>query len=112
LSFNVVVIVFGCVLVIYVVLGFAMAILASQMMALLQDNEIAARLEKQSKPRVRWYGVHSIMGYHPLNPRLWFDIVMAPDLPQHALNKQRQMRVVFAAETAAFICLGALVLAF
>lgn len=101
---------FGSVMLLYVILGFSMAILTSQMMVILQGDETGARLEKQSKPRVRWYGVLSMMGYHPLNPRLWFEIVRASDLPTDALNKQRQMRLVFAALIAAFATLGILMI--
>lgn len=78
---------FGSVMLLYVILGFAMSILTSQMMVILQGDEAGARLEKQSKPRVRWYGILSMMGYHPLNPRLWFEIVRASDLPTDALRE-------------------------
>ena len=100
---------FGCAILVYVVSGFAMAILTSQIMALLQGSEVAARLEEQSKPKVRWYGLQSMMGYHPLNPRVWFDIVRASDLPTHVRDKQRQMQVALAALIFAFLSSGAII---
>jgi hypothetical protein len=105
-----VLIAFGSLMLLYVILGFAMAILTSQMMVILQGDEAGARLEKQSKPRVRWYGILSMMGYHPLNPSLWFEIVRASDLPSNALKKQREMRIVFAALIAALATLGILMI--
>lgn len=100
---------FGCAMLIYVVLAFALAILASQMMALLQGDEEGARLERQAAPTLRWYGVQSMMGYHPLNPRLWFDIVRASNLPERARNKQWQIRFVFVALIVAIVVLLAFV---
>jgi hypothetical protein len=102
---------FGCAVLVYVILGFAMAILTSQMMALLQGDDAGARLETQSQPTLRWWGVQSMMGYHPLNPRIWFEIVRARDLPARARKKQREMRIAFAALIASFVILGVLLVA-
>lgn len=101
---------FGSVMLLYTILGFAMAILTSQMMAILQCHETGARLEEQSRPGVRWHGILSILGYHPRNPHLWLEIVRASDLPIHALKKQRELRIVFAGLIVAFATLGGLIL--
>lgn len=101
---------FGSLMLLYIILAFAMSILTSQMMVILQGHEAGVRLEAQSKPRVRWYGILSMMGYNPLNPYLWFEVVRASDLPAGALKKQGEMRIVFIGLIVTMAIFGGLLL--
>ena len=89
-------------------LAFAMAILASQVMVVVQGREVGVRVEYCARAKLQWFGGQSMLGYHPLNPRLWFKIVRARDLPWNAENKQRLMRILFGALIIAVLVLGGL----
>ncbi len=89
-------------------LAFAMAVLASQVMVVVQGKEAGARLEYGARAKLRGPGVQSILLYHPLNPHLWFEIVRARDLPWEAENKQRLMRILFGCLIIAVPTLGGL----
>jgi hypothetical protein len=89
-------------------LAFAMAILASRVVAVVQGKDPGVRLESNTAAKPQWFGVRSMLGYHPLSPRLWFEIVRARDLPWDAENKQRLMRILFGVLIVALLGLGGL----
>src|SRR5689334_22112336 len=89
-------------------LACAMAVLAAQVMAVVQGKEVSVRLESYTRTKLGWLGTASVLGYHPLSPRLWLGIIRARDLPWNAENKQRLMRINLAALIVLLLLFGGL----
>ncbi len=89
-------------------LGFAMAMLAWQVIAIVQGNEVSVQPENGSRAKQRWFVSQSMLRYHLLDPRLWFEIVRARDLPWNAEHKQRLMRILLGALIVALLGMGGL----
>jgi hypothetical protein len=76
----------------YTILGFAAAIITSQIMAIVHGTPVQAALEERCTQS--WYRPESFLGYHPLNHRTWFAMVNYPAMPLEALSRQRTLRLI------------------
>jgi hypothetical protein len=85
----------------YTALGFAAAIVSSQIMAIVHGTPVEAALADRCKQS--WHRLESFLGYHPLNHRTWFAMVSYRAMPPEALAKQRTLRVILALQLVAFV---------
>lgn len=85
----------------YTVLGFAAAIITSQIMAIVHGTPVQAALEDRCQQS--WYRVESFLGYHPLNHRVWFTMANHPAMPLEALSKQRTLRLIVGLQVAVLV---------
>ncbi len=89
-------------------LALAMVILAWQVIAAVRGKGVAVRIENGSRAKPLWFGGQTMLRYHLLDPRLWFEIVRARDLPWNAEHKQRLMRILLGALIVVLLGIGGL----